>query len=358
MTVSTRPEADALPALPPRPLWPGCQGPSAATPPRVLGSLRRTTSVDMLRPFGLTGDLHLVGRGRDLLTGADGAPRVLDTASMFVAMDAAGPRLISELRTDPAPAAIATLVGRSALSRFRGAARAALGDEHAGSLLAQLLDDVPVTTIVSSAAPMRMGVARDSLAGGSGSSRVDICAGWQADGALIRQRTAAPDAGPLNRHSPLASDLTAADPLGWHPMPALVPTGMRRLRRLDVTPLSALGGDEARAVPPGTAFVVESLVRDSFADPRDAEIVVHEFILRAAVAADATVLDARAHTGVVPGPQCPQAEPSAGRLVGRPAGELRDTVARTFVGVTTCTHLNDTLRTLGDLPRLLAALTG
>jgi hypothetical protein len=34
-------------------------------------------------------------------------------------------------------------------------------------------------------------------------------------------------------------------------------------------------------------------------------------------------------------------------------GELRNRIRTEFVGISTCTHLNDTLRSLGDLDALL-----
>jgi hypothetical protein len=347
-----------------RRLWDGTQDPSSATPPRAPFSVRRTTSIDMLRPDGLEGPLRLVGRGRDLKTGAGGATRVLDTAGMDLTVDYHGGRLITAARTDPDLPGVAALVGRSALSRFRSAARAALGEERAATVLAQLLDDVPVATIVSSAALARTKFAR--RAGGSRTSVDDICAGWRADGLLATRRRASGPTTPLNEFGPRAGNLSAGDPLGWHPMPALEGLAMRRLRRLDVVAVRP-GADPARLAagflpgqagfdpPAGMAFLVDALVRDSFQDPHDTEIVVHEFTVRAALAADGAVLAAAAGIGVTPGPQCPQARPSAARLAGRQLAGLREAVAHEFVGPTTCTHLNDTLRTLGDLPRLLAA---
>jgi hypothetical protein len=54
----------------------GTHEPTTSTPARLPGSVRRSTSVDMLRPDGIDGELVLVGAGRDLHTGADGAPTV------------------------------------------------------------------------------------------------------------------------------------------------------------------------------------------------------------------------------------------------------------------------------------------
>jgi len=47
-------------------LWPGTHGPATATPPRVPGSVRRTSTVDIRRPDGLLGNLMLEGRAREV----------------------------------------------------------------------------------------------------------------------------------------------------------------------------------------------------------------------------------------------------------------------------------------------------
>ena len=58
----------------------------------------------------------------------------------------------------------------------------------------------------------------------------------------------------------------------------------------------------------------------------------------------------------LPWPECPQAAASASRLVGQPVGELRDFVRQDLSGTTTCTHLNDLLRSLADVATLAAIL--
>jgi hypothetical protein len=60
--------------------------------------------------------------------------------------------------------------------------------------------------------------------------------------------------------------------------------------------------------------------------------------------------------GPLPYPECPGAAASARRLVGAPVDGVRRSVRSTFVGPTTCTHLNDTLRVMEDACALLAAL--
>src|SRR5215218_10880606 len=85
---STRPDdpARVVPRLPLDPRH-GTHEPTTAIPPRAPGSVRRTTTVDMLRPHGMDAELVLVGRGRDLLTDHDGTTRVLDTAAVEATID-------------------------------------------------------------------------------------------------------------------------------------------------------------------------------------------------------------------------------------------------------------------------------
>ena len=56
---------------------------------------------------------------------------------------------------------------------------------------------------------------------------------------------------------------------------------------------------------------------------------------------------------VLPWVECPAAALSASRLAGLPVSGLRRHVRDTFLGTSTCTHLNDTLRSLEDIPALL-----
>jgi hypothetical protein len=114
---------------------------------------------------------------------------------------------------------------------------------------------------------------------------------------------------------------------------------MRRERRLDVT----LGAP--------TTF--DSHFRDYFTREDGTTTVIHEYELSGAI--DTTrgvVIDAVARPRVLPWPECSGAVESARRLSGAAIDDLRDVVSRDFKGVTTCTHLNDQLRSLADLGHL------
>ena len=95
-------------------MGPGTAAP-AGTPLRRPGSLRRTTSHDCTRPAGLDGPVVTQARGRDLLTGTDGATTTVAAAEVTVTAGFADGR-IREIRSDPDIPDLAQLVGSTAFS--------------------------------------------------------------------------------------------------------------------------------------------------------------------------------------------------------------------------------------------------
>src|ERR1700712_4618454 len=79
----------------------GPHEPTTGTPPRRPGSVRRTTTVDALRPRSLHEGLHLTGRGRDLVTHPDGSVEVASTAEMEVELAYTAGAVVQAIRTDP-----------------------------------------------------------------------------------------------------------------------------------------------------------------------------------------------------------------------------------------------------------------
>ena len=230
---------------------------------------------------------------------------------------------------------------------------------RAGTLLHLLLDDLPGAALVSGYSAQRAGVLdqpRRRPEGDDGStsglarmmaSQDDICAGWVHEGTLmvtVRSTgeipvSVGPPAPSLERHD---------DPLAWHATPPLPPHAMRRRRRLDVM---GPGGS-------GEAHRFDAHFRDSHMDQDAAEWVVHEYSTTGAFdMAGGRVLDIGAKAHVLPWMECPGALSSAERLSGMPIAELRTRVRREFTGTSTCTHLNDTLRSLGDLEVLVRQMS-
>jgi hypothetical protein len=330
----------------------GIHAPTTGTPERAPGSVRRTETMDMLRPDGLLGPLVLAGRARDLVTGLDGAGVFLAIAECTARIDFIGGRVLTEISTSPGRPALQALLGRRVSSGFRSAVTAAdprLSAED--GLLNLLLDDFPVTTLVSGHA-IGAGLARQgrtalslSLAEATGQPKADrhqfprnLCAGF-ADGGTIMNDVDATGRPPVVTGPP-APPLATGDHLGWHETGRLPPHAMRRSRRMDVTP--------------GPLASIDVLYRDSHVDEDGTETIVHEYTVAATVdTRDGILTSCSATPRVLPWVECPAAALSAGRLAGLPVAGLRGHVRDTFLGTSTCTHLNDTLRSLEDIPALL-----
>jgi len=140
------------------------------------------------------------------------------------------------------------------------------------------------------------------------------------------------------------------DPLAWHEEPPMNLYAMRRRRRIDVRP-----GATGDALIDVDVFFRDSMVEDAQGD--HVETVIHEYGIDARVdRATRSIVSIAAIAHVLPGPECPSAVTSAQRLVGMKIDDVRAHVRDEFRGTTTCTHLNDALRSIGDLGALLALL--
>jgi hypothetical protein len=321
--------------------------------------VRRTTTHDSLRDDGPRGPVTAIAVGRDLYTSADGEPAVVGTARISTV--ASFPEnVLSSISADPADGRLAELAGRKASSGFRRAVEEALpGEREAGTVLYQLLDDLPTALLVSGYAVLADFHRGGGIAGGGERPRrrahplqqVGMCSGWVDGGVLVSRLT---DGMPPYFEGPLVPDTempgnavpgdTGPDPLAWHEHPPLPPSSTRRRRRVDVW----IDGASAH---------VETFFRDSYTRPDGAETAIHEYTVRGEVGlGDLTFRRCVADFGALPWPECPGALASAGRLVGTPAGGLRQRVRGEFYGVGTCTHLNDTLRALEDVGALIDVL--
>lgn len=316
----------------------GPHDPVTATPPRPPGSVRRTTSIDQRR--GERGaPMEVEARGRDLVTRLDGTAVVRDAVTFTATVDPMGTLLAIE--SDPPEPRLATLVGAHVSRGFRARLDEVLPDHRdAATVLHQLLDDMPMAALISS-----YGSSREQtdfrLPPEAGERLTDLCAGWAA-GATMLDVLGRTGVFPIPVGPP-APDLVSDDSLAWHELPVMVPRSVRRRRRLDVLP--------------GAPLVADVHFRDSHLGADEPEDVLHEYLLTAAIdPAAGIVLRAAATARVLPWPECPGATASAGHIVGQPLTALRALVAADFTGTSTCTHLNDVLRSLAGLTTLLQAV--
>jgi hypothetical protein len=352
-------------------------GPVVGTPDRVPGSARRTSTIDMAWPDGFGTPLNLVGRARDLVTTLrPGDPVVAGSASMHVLV---GPgRTIQAIEVSPGRDGVEQLVGTQGGSYLRHAIDAALpGEREAATPLHLLLDDIAGTSLIAGFVWMRWrddlrkvfarggsnppggavaaatamfgpqspGAQADGLAGaqefGIRKGRV-ICSGLRPGGWAQTSREEGRDQGHALR--PAGDISTPADSWGWHEWPEHPPMAMRRHRRIDV-------------IPDGDLLRVNAFFRDSGWDPDGSENVVHEYTVDAEVDERSGALVAVAATpSVLPFPECPWAAPHASQLVGLPVRTFRTGVQETLTELECCTHLNDMLRCLAEVPALAATI--
>src|SRR5262249_33136978 len=159
------------------------------------------------------------------------------------------------------------------------------------------------------------------------------CAGFAADASLVpyaKRNGIIPSV-----HGPLAPPLDGA---GMHAVEPLRAHGMRRFRRLD------LGLDDG----------FRAHFRDSHVDGDGVETIVHEYTVDGSVdTSTRTITSVAANVRVLPWQECPRAIGSAARVEGMTLSDMRSRIRAEFVGTSTCTHLNDTLRAIADLDALL-----
>ena len=315
----------------------GPRDPVTELPARVPGSVRRSTNIDQHR-----GDrFEVVARGRDLRTSADGTATVLDEVRLHLELAPDG--TITSIESDPPEPGLAKLVGCNNQRGFRAAMDGAVPrHRNAATVLHQILDDVPMAGLINGYGWSRELGDEFDLPAGSADRLRDRCAGWVNDGVMLG---AMDETGifpiPLG---PDAPDLARPDdPLAWHDMEPMAPRSVRRRRRLDL-----IDGDPLR---------VDVHFRDSHLAVDAAEDVLHEYTLQATVdPGTLVVLSSEAQARTLPWPECPNALASAARIAGEPVAGLRAKVHADFRGTSTCTHLNDVLRSLAGVTALAKEL--
>lgn len=331
----------------------GVHAPTTGTPPRRPGSVRRTTTVDSLRPEKIGATFVLNGRGRDLVTAADGTTSVAAEATMDAEMAYDAGAVVRSIATTPVLAGIDALVGKTATTGFRAVIDDHTGAER-GSLVYLLLEEIPVATLVSGyavgVAAARGEVDMDELTSQGASMRQpgppihgrDDCAGFRSGGVIDDPELKSMGAVTGPEATPI---LDPQDPGGWHDMPAMQANGMRRWRRHDLW-----RDDDGN-------LVVDAFFRDSHLGSDGLETIVHEYTVSATIdGAASVVLACSAEPRVLPWRQCDEAAASAGRLVGMEVYGLRPRVRAEQLGPTTCTHLRDMLREIEDVHTLAALL--
>ena len=256
-------------------------------------------------------------------------------------------RRIDDIVVTPPNGGAAHLVGSRGGGHLRGALAEHVGDELAGGTpLYLLLDDISGASLVAGIAWSQW--TEDWTRSDPGRKRPDmegVCIGFAPGGSALEEQRS----GSGTHRVQLVPSLVASDDAaGWHDLAELPDVSFRRARRIDVW----------RDVDAGT-IVIDSGFQDSAGSPHDARIAIHEYGLSATVDADSMlVTSVDADPRILPFLTCPNAVGTATRVVGTPVADLRTTVLEMLATTDGCTHLNDALRALAEVPTLVSHLDG
>ena len=320
------------------------RGPAEATPPRRPGSVRRTSTIDMQWPAGPGTQLRLLGRARDLLTPIDGGePTVLREDTMSVGVNSAT-RTIEDIDAYPHRPGVAKMVGARGGGSSRSVLAEVMADEaEAGTPLYLLLDDIAGASLIAGFAYSRW-VDRELLLQAISAAPVrnmeGVCTGFQpGSGALM------PDGSSKWNHQvrPVVPLPREDDPHGWHQVEDVIGIAMRRARRIDVHV--------------GDTITIDSMLQDSSTVPTGGRVALHEYRLTATADPETgELLSVDADPRVLPYDECPLASRNVEKILCTPLSDLRSVVLEKFAGTEGCTHLNDAMRALAEVPTLVREL--
>lgn len=316
-------------------------------PVRPANSIRRTSSIDVSWPDGDQGDRLFIGRARDYRTPPAGGPGTVLGEAEFRARLALD-KTITAITATPPPARIDELVGVRGGNHLRLFIRETMPELiSTGAPIYLPLDDISGTALVSAfawsqwhedwserlRATMKPGEFERLM-----TERVNVCWGLQegnsgVSASGVPQNVAEADAGDLRN---------PADPQGWHALPDNDGPGFRRARRIDVT------RDEAKGI-----IRIDAAFQDSAARRDGSRVAIHEYNIAATADLDTLellTLDPEAR--ILPFRECPGAVHNTQRLIGSRLPDIREEVLANLRGPQGCTHLNDALRALAEVPIL------
>ena len=320
--------------------------PAGHSPLRRPNSVRRTSAIDMTWPNGRFQSMHFHGVARDIFTASAGSkPEVICRDEMVASI---GPdRTIQSIESTPPRTGIGKLVGQRGGGYLRQTLNQALPEEQRkGSPLFLLIDDISGTSLIAGWAWSRwpdydlrteeqMRERQDMLQRMEG-----ICIGFRTGSSALRDDTGT---SADHRVSPVVPLPHPEDPDGWHALTLHSEVSMRRARRIDVWI------DEH--------IQVDATFQDSASAPEGGRVAIHEYSLH--VTADPrhlTIRSIAARPHILPYPECPSAIGNVSRIEGKPLADLRALVLEELPRMQGCTHLNDALRALAEVPVLVDEL--
>ena len=312
--------------------------PIGHAPVRRPNSVRRTSSLDSTWPDGREGNMQIEGRCRDIVTGdnlAEGRIARSDTMTARLNWE----RQILEAQSDRVD--LSPLQGARGGGHLRAVLDEKIHEERVnGSPLYLLLDDISGVSLVSGWAWSRWDtgwmdeVDVEDTFEARRMMMENVCTGFATGNSAL-----ATDAPPDNNPQvvPLPNP---EDPDSWHELPTIDHVGFRRARRIDIW----IEGD---------ALKLDVGFQDSASDPDLDRVAIHEYhVWGEADLATLTLQAVDASPHVLPFPECPGAIANMQKMVGTSLVEMRTRVIEELPGVLGCTHLNDLLRSLAEVPSM------
>lgn len=316
---------------------------AGAAPVRVPGSVRRTSSIDFSWPDGQTGNSRAVGRARDVITPKSGGLPLLCAEDSFEAR-LKPDRSIAAIEATPMRPALAHLVGERAGGHLRKVLKQVAPEELQNATpLYLILDDLSGASLVSGWAwslwnPNWLADAMANADVGEAFRAMEsVCIGFAPGSSALDPDTE------RSSGTPVLDLRHPDDPEGWHAFTVQDGVGMRRARRIDVWL--------------DDVIVIDAAFQDSATTPAGGRAAIHEY--RLSVTADPKslrILSINAEPRILPFAECPSALSNLSRMVGTTLPELREKVLTELRGTAGCTHLNDAVRALADVPMLMRYL--
>jgi hypothetical protein len=330
--------SEVLPSAPPRQS-------AGYAPARVPGSARRTSSIDVDWPDGRNGNMRLVGRARDIVTPSSGGAPVLWAEGAFEAQ-AKSDRTIVSIGSNFTSAPLDQLVGHRGGGHLRQVLAQLMPEERrAMAPLYLILDDISGTSLVALGAWLQWGVDKQTIATmnapnwGKSLNLEGVCTGLRTGSSAFEPG----ELGNVDNRVPVIDLRNPKDPDGWHAFTHQDSVGMRRARRIDVKL--------------GDQVIIDAAFQDSATTPAGGRVGIHEYRLTAAADPDSfELLSIEAEPRVLPFVECPSAAANLSRLLGTKLPDLRETVPVELRRTLGCTHLNDALRSLAEVPVLVKHL--
>jgi Protein of unknown function (DUF2889) len=329
------------------PIFPLARHPIGPAPLRRPGSIRRTSTIDTSWPEGYGQPMVMAGHARDVWTPIGGGAAIVLAEDRYCIL-ASPRREILTISVAPDRPEVQQLVGIRAGGESRSALMQIMAKERIkGSPLYLILDDFAGASLVAGwiwsrwvddwgALAEKAGLAKTA---GRGGNMEGVCTGFApGSSALLR---VGPDKG--QSCTPVPSLLNPDDLDGWHTLGIQEGVGMRRARRIDVW-------------RERDGLAIDIGFQDSGTTPEGGDrMAIHEYHV-VARAEQGRLVKIEVDPRILPFVECPGAVAHAQRMLDAPLADLRTKVLETLPGTLGCTHLNDVLRSMAEVPQLAALL--